>query len=225
MSKIVLPRVNDQGQQTISYSQIKLWHDEKGFSTGLMGRMEYIRSYMLGEEYPDWGWGQFGTEVEDYICERKGADLFTDAEKATMEKVVPLGNFQVPIAIDFGDFIFTGYKDDANDDESILRDYKTASARSKEQYYGDGYKQLDLYALDTFKKTGKLPDELQVTIIERNGNAFRGGREVLTVGENIWEVQREVDKVRIDSMENLIVETAKEISEYYKVFKELNEIK
>lgn len=225
MSKFELPRLGEDGRYSISYSQIKLWHDIKGFSTGLMGRMEYIRSYMLGEEYKDWGWGQFGTEVEDYICERQWADKFTDEEKATMKKVIPLGNFQVPIEIDFKDFIFKGFKDDTNDDESILRDYKTASVKSKEQYYGEDYKQLDLYALDTLKKTGNLPKELQVTIIERNGNAFRGGRDVLTVGENIWEVQREVDKVRIDSMENLIVETAKEISEYYAVFNELNKIK
>ncbi len=225
MSKFSLPRLGEDGRFRISYSQIKLWHDTKGFSTGLLGRMEYIRSYMLGEEYKDWGWGTFGTEVEDYICERKHADKFSAEEKAIMEKVVPLGNFQIPIAIDFGDFIFTGYKDDANDDESILRDYKTASEKSKAQYYEDTYKQLDLYALDTLKKTGKLPNELQVTIIERHGNAFRGGRDVLTVGGQIWQVQKEVKKERIESMEDLIVTTANEISEYYNVFKELNKIK
>lgn len=225
MSKLTLPRINKDGQYTISYSQIKLWNDLKGFSTGLLGKFEYIRSYMLKEEYADWGWGQFGTEVEDYICERKWADKFTAEEKATMEKIVPLGNFQVPLDIDFKDFRFIGFKDDTNKDESILRDYKTASEKSKEQYYTPEYKQLDLYALDTKKKTGSLPKELQVTIIERKGNAFRGGRDVLTVGENIWEVQREVDPVRIDAMEDMIVTAANEISEYYKAFLEINGIK
>lgn len=224
MSKLVLPRINDKGQYTISYSQIKLWHDLKGFSTGLLGKFEYIRSYMMGETYPDVGWAQFGIEVEDYVCERKHADKFTEQERAVMEKIVPLGNFQVPIDIDFKDFRFIGYKDDANDDESILRDYKTASVKSKEQYYGDGYKQLNLYALDTKKKSGKLPNELQVTVIERLGNAFRGGRDVLSVGENVWEIQKEIDPVAIDSMEDLIVNTAREISEYYAIYLEMNKL-
>lgn len=224
MKEFALPRFKD-GRYKISYSQIKLWHDLKGFSTGLMGRMEYIRSYMLGEEYPDWGWGLFGDDVEDYVCTKEGADKFTDEEKKTLDKIKPLGNFQVPIEMDFGDFIFTGFKDDTNDGETKLRDYKTASEKSKEQYYGDDYKQLDLYALDTLKKTGKLPEELEVVVIERKGNAFRGGRDVLAVGEKIWTIDREVDEERIASMEKLIVDTAKEISEYYNTFKILNEIK
>ncbi len=229
MSKIILPRTiedgDHKGKYYISYSQIKLWHDAKGFSTGLMGRMEYIRSYFLGEEYPDFGWAEFGDDVEDYVCEKKGADKFTDEEKAVMDKITPLGNFQVPIAMDFGDFIFTGYKDDTNDDESIVRDYKTASARSKEQYYTDKYKQLDLYALDTLRKTGKLPEKLEVVIIERLGNAFRGGRGVLTVGNEIWTVEKEVKEERIEAMEKLILDTTQEISDYYQTFLELNKIK
>jgi hypothetical protein len=223
MSKIILPRVDKDGVPYISYSQVKLWNEEKGFNTGLPGRQEFMRGYFLGEEFPDkGGFGTFGADVEDYITLRKGAEKFTDAELETLNKIEPLGVLQKEMVIQFDGFYLKGFMDDATPDLVKIRDYKTASNNSRKKYEEDSYWQLDVYALAVKKETGKLPKELEVCIIERLGNGFKGGRGAMTVGQNIWYIPRKTNKERIKSVEENIINTAKEISEYYQVFLKLN---
>lgn len=221
---MLLPKQDAEGTPYISYSQVKLWNEAKGFSTGLLGRHEYIRSYFLGEQYADkGGFGQFGTEVENYICKRENADQFTDAERAVLDQIEPLGIFQKQIKIPFDGFYLTGYIDDVNPEYTKIRDYKSASVKSKEKYYADDYWQLDLYSLFIKKEQGKLPKELEVCIIERLGNGFKGGRAAMTVGTNIWYVPRKTNKERLKTIEQNIINTATEISKYYEVFCKLNQ--
>jgi len=104
----------------------------------------------------------------------------------------------------------------------LIRDYKTASDKSRAKYYEPTYKQLDIYALETLKSKGFIP-ELELCIIERTGNAFNGGgREALKVGKEIWWHTVKTDKTRLKKIEKGIRETVKEISEYYKVFLKMN---
>lgn len=220
---MILPRTDKEGNSYISYSQIKLWNEAKGFNTGLPGKQEFIRSYFLGEQYPDkGGFGTFGDDVEQYVTERKGDEKFTDAERATLDQIQPLGVFQKEINIPFDGFYVKGYIDDATADLTKIRDYKTASEKSKTKYYEDDYWQLDVYALAIKKETKKLPKELEVCIIERLGNGFKGGRNIMTVGQNIWYVQRKTNLTRLKQLEDFIIKSTNEISEYYKVFLKLN---
>lgn len=223
MNNILLPRLDAEGTPYISYSQIKLWNEAKSFNLGVAGKQEYMRSYFLGEEYPDkGGFGAFGQDVEDYIANRKGGEKFTDAEKETLDRIEPLGVFQKEFKMQYDGFYMKGFIDDTKPDFSKIRDYKTASEKSKAKYYEDDYNQLDIYALAIKKEHGKLPAEMEVCIIERLGNGFKGGREAMQVGSQIWYVQRETTAKRLQTLENYIFTTVAEISKYYSVFLKLN---
>lgn len=240
MEQLLLPRVDEEGKSYISYSQIKSWNAAKGFNTGALGKYEYMYSYFFGERWPDMGWAEFGQDVEDFICyhkapnvlemdeerKAKGEKLLTDVfasfdakEKGIMKKIKPLGTFQKEIKIDFGGFYLLGYIDDATADFSHLRDYKTCSKNSSQQYYEDDYYQLDLYALWVLQETGKLPKKLEVCMIERAGNCFRGGgRGALSVKGEIWYHERKTGQDRLEYLEGYIRDTAQDISKHYKAF-------
>lgn len=220
--KIELPRIKD-GKYYTSYSQINDWNAAKGFSTGLKGKQEFILKYFCGIDFPDTaGFAQFGNEVEDYILNRSNADKFTDEEKETLEKIQKLDVHQHEIMIPFDGFYVKGFIDDSTSDFAHIRDYKTASLNSSKKYYEGEYKQLDFYALGIRALTGVLPSKLEVCIIERNGNGFRGGRDVMSVGKEIWYIDRKTDENRLKELEEYIIKTVHEISDYYKVFKQLN---
>jgi len=222
MEKLLLPKTDENGVGLVSYSQVSLWEEVKSFNLSILGRYEYIRSKMLGEKYEDMGWGQFGNEVQEYIQERKHSDNFDQEEKAVLETIQPLDIYEEEFFIDFGTFKLLGYKDDVKKDYSLIRDYKTASENSKAKYYTDEYKQLDIYALDTYKKHSFIP-ELELCIIERTGNPFKGGgRDVLKVGKQVWWHKRETNLQRLNKIEQGIIKSVKEISDYYKVFLKIN---
>lgn len=220
---MILPQKDKEGNYYLSYSQINLWNDVKGFNTGRLGREEYIRGYFFGEQYGDeQGWAQFGSEVEDYITLRKGADNFDDNERKVLETIQTLGVFQHEAKISFDGFYLKGYLDDATPDFKKIRDYKTASEKSSQKYYGVDYKQLDIYALDTYKKHGFIP-EMEVCVIEREGNPFRGGgRSVLRVKERVWYIPRTTTEAKLAELEAYINRTAQEISLHYQLFLKLN---
>lgn len=219
---IELPRTDEAGKPRISYSQVKLFNDPKSFNLQVEGELEYMAIYFLNHSFSDTGWGQFGKDVEAYIADREKADCFTDKERATLEKIEPLGVTSDKFSVDFGEFVLTGIIDDRLEDWSKIRDYKTASKNSKKQYETNKYVQLDLYAMAAIQETGKIP-ELEVCVIERKGNAnYGGGRDALTVGSNIWYIDRETTEERLEMLREEIRETVVRISEYYKIFKNLN---
>lgn len=218
---IQLPKKTDEGKPYISFSQYKNWRAKKSFNLGIEGRQEYILEYFHGYGFPDKGWAEFGNDVEDYICERKGAEKFTDSEKETLGSIETLGVYQKRFEIDLGEFVVIGYIDDLLEDLTKIRDYKTASKNSSKQYYTDTYWQLDLYAMWVVQQTGKIP-ELEVVIVERKGNCmFQGGREVLSVGNEVWYVPRETSYERLDWLKNDLIQVATEISDAWKVYQKL----
>lgn len=221
MSDIILPVTDKSGRPKLSYSQYNLWREKKGFNTGLLGRWEYIRKYLLRESYPQNAYGSFGQDVECYVRKQGCEERFSDEEKKTLDQVEPLGIYEYKVEVDFGDFVLEGYIDDMTEDHSIYRDYKTASENSKEKLYKDDYEQLDIYALYSLRENGFIPI-IELCIIERMGNAYAGGREALKVGENIWWHRKKIDKEGLETLDKKIRQTAEEISEYYKVFQKVN---
>lgn len=221
MSEILLPKSRD-GRQYLSYSQIKSWKSAKSFNLSIEGKLEYMLEYFFGEEFGDMGWAQFGTEVEEYITERKHADKFTDKEKETLDSITTLGVFQKEGWIHFDDFDVLLYIDDCTTDLSHIRDYKTASENSSKQYYKDDYWQMDVYGMFCKQETGKLPEKAEMVIIERAGNCFRGGgRGVLSVKDRVWYHDRELTEKRQMILKQDIKDVAYEISECYKMFLKL----
>lgn len=209
----------------LSYSQITSWNENKSFNLRVPGNLEYILGYFFGEEFPDWGWGQFGTEVEEYICEKKHIENFTNREREVLDSIVPLGTFQQEGFIEFDGFRVKLYIDDATEDLSHIRDYKTASDKSRQKYYQDDYWQLDTYGMWVKQQTGKLPEKAELVIIERTGNAFKGGgRSALQVGDQIWQHYRELTEERQEILREKIIKTAHEISNCYQTFLKLNEL-
>lgn len=217
--------------------------DPKGFNTGLKGSWEYMQKYFLGACWPDAGWAEFGQDVEDYICYRDYSEVlidaidlerkergdktlkeifncFTDEEKNTLQKVEPLGLFQEEIKIWIFDNVYVkGFIDDATKGLSKLRDYKTASERSKQRYYKPEYKQLNIYGLYGYEKTGIIP-ELEVCIIERKGNCFgmENRRDLLSVGDRIWYLPIETNLESLLSTKSYMKKVVEDISEMYKLF-------
>jgi hypothetical protein len=226
MQQIILPQRDDRGEYYLSYSQFESWSSKKSFNLGVEGRIEYMTTYFFRERHPDAGWGQFGSEVEDYICERKWAENFTDGEKEVMDQVVPLGVFQEEIKwyILPGVYI-KGYIDDRLEDYSKIRDYKTASANSVKKYLKPDYKQLDIYAGYVESITGKIP-EAEVCAILRKGNCMGmiNRRDLLTVapGTEPLYIPREVPKERIEKVKAELISTVYEISGFYQHFLNLN---
>ena len=218
MSKLILPSTTEDGRPKLSYSQHNLWNEAKGFNTGLIpGKYEYIRKYFMWEKYEDIGWGQFGNETQQYIQQRLHKNNFSAEEKKVLDTIEPLDIFEKEFIIDFGDFVVQAFLDDISEDHALVRDYKTASDNSRQKYYEDSYDQLDVYALAIYKEKGFIPNA-ELIIIEREGNAYKGGRKVLKVGKNVWTHEIKMNKQKLNNIEKAMRKTAKEISEYYKVY-------
>lgn len=224
MADIILPRFDGQNYY-ISYSQFSSWKEANSFNLGVSGKQEYMLSYFLGHDFPDQGWGLFGQEVEDYICHKKHADKFTDKEKFTLDKIKPLGLFQKEVKIWILPNVYLkGFIDDGLEDLSWIRDYKTGSNNSRQRYYKDDYVQLDLYSLYVLQETGKLPEKLEVCIIERKGNCFGmvNRRDLLSVGTEIWYHYRETSIERLERIKAELTAVIYEISNAYKLFLKVN---
>lgn len=223
-NEIILPRLNEEGKPRTSYSQYNSWKSKEGFNKfkdrSIKGTTEYILQYFLNYEFPPSPmdvYAEFGRNAEDYICERKQGEFFIDAEKQILETITPLGKFQDLVSVDFGEFVLEGFLDDATEDRSIIRDYKTASKSSMKKYFKDDYYQLDIYALDYFKKYNILPEKLEVCIIERSGSHIK---PPLTVS-GVQYHERKTSEERLIFIEQEIRKTVKEISDCYKFFKTL----
>lgn len=224
-NKIILPRTTEDGRPRISYSQLKSWNSKEAFDEfegrKISGFTGYMLSYFLNYNFPPSPmsvYASFGLKVEDYICNKVKSDL-DDKEMAILDTIKPIGVFQEEAVIDFGDFIISGFLDDTNEDRSIIRDYKTASKASAKQYSEQEYMQLDIYALDYYKKHGLIP-QLEVVVIERQGSHFKMPLKV----KDTFTINRTTSKERLLYVESYVRSTVTEISDCYKEFLKLNKI-
>lgn len=228
MVDIILPKTFEDGTPKISYSQIKLWNEKQAFNevkqidklVKVKGYEAYILKYFMDYNFPPSQmdiYAPFGTRVENAICE-KDFTGFSQKEIDVLKSVEPIGVFQRELRIQFDGFALTGFIDDCNEDQSHLRDYKTASKSSMKQYEKDDYDQLNVYALDKFLSEDRLPEKMEVCIIERTGSHIK---PPLTVGENVWYIDKETSEGRLMFLKAKIESAVRQISECYKVFLQL----
>lgn len=233
------------GKPYLSWSQIESFKDKSGFNTGLKGAYEYMQKYFSGQRWDDMGWAQFGSEAEAYITLRDkditkldeyDAQCLTDAmenfsaeEKATLEKIKPLGVFQEEICyyVEELDIVVVGYIDDRSrtvkGKVKLLRDYKTKSEGSKKDLHLPKKYQIELYVLGLRQK-GIEVEAAEYCIIERLGGKEcmnGGGRGVLTVGNRIWYEPYNLTEERLVETHQMIVETATYISSLYSTYLKL----
>jgi len=226
------------GKPYISWSAVETWRKEKAFApkpefSYLTGKQAFLTRYCLGDNsYVSDSmidFGTFGTETENYICDRTDADKFEQHERKVLDTIKPLGVFQREVIMPFRGFILIGYIDDMTlPDEKgnveLVRDYKTKSKSSKKDLHDVDKLQLDLY-IGALQKEGLKVKRAEYCIIERLGGreCMQGkGRTVLSIGKEIWYEDYSYNNDTIKRAKDLVREAAKEISEYWKVFKTLN---
>ena len=233
------------GLPYVSWSQVESFNDKAGFNTGLLGEYEYILGRFSKVEFPDMGWGQFGSEAEAYITLRNlptkelakiedkvrqeltAALLnFTQDEKAVLDTIKPLGVYQDEICyhVEELNVIVLGYIDDRTKGVKglvkLLRDYKTKSESSKADLHDDKKHQIELYILG-LRQRGLEVQNAEYCIIERLGGREcmgGGGRESLSIGKRVWYEPYTWDEARLKVTHQMIVDTVLRISSVYSTY-------
>lgn len=233
------------GLPYVSWSQVESFNDKSGFNTGLLGEFEYLLGRFTKVEFPDMGWGQFGSETEAYITLRdlsksKLAKLevkiqdelaasivnFSDKEKKILEGVKALGVFQDEICyhVEELNIIVLGYIDDRSPEKDgmveMLRDYKTKSEASKKDLHDAKKHQIELYILG-LRQRGLIVQNAEYCIIERLGGKEcmgGGGREALSIGDRVWYEPYSWDEDRLKVTHQMIIDTVTRISNLYTTY-------
>lgn len=207
---MLLPKIDKDGVPYLSYSQI---------SSFIKNKKDYIKSYFFNEPIEFKAYIDFGSKV-GVALEKNDFSLFSEEEQETLKKVERLDEFEKEIRVDFGSFYVKGFIDTNTKKLDKFFDYKTGSLNKEEEYKKDTYIQPHIYALGIEQETGKLPKKANVILIERMGNAYKG--ETLVVGKNIISIPIDISKERLDYAKQLVIDTAKEIEHFYKIFLKLN---
>ena len=207
---MLLPKVDKDGVPYLSYSQI---------SSFLKNKKEYIKSYFFNEPISFTAYLDFGNKVGRALEKNDFSD-FDQEEQLVLNKVPRLDEFEKEIRVDFGEFYIKGYIDTNDKKLNHIIDYKTGSLNKVAEYEKDSYIQPQIYALGIEQETGKLPKKAEVILIERLGNAYKG--EPLVLGKEIIPIPINISRARVNEVKDIVINAAKEIEHYYKIFLELN---
>lgn len=212
------------GWNKISYSQNGSFKDYKE---------QYLQDYILGVGTGESGiFASFGSNCGDYLNPYDTGDypLLSTEDKAildTLREKHPFNaEFEYEILIDLEPFglektcvqAFTDRQHYVEDKIHIL-DYKTLTIKTKKAYYeSDDYKQLSVYGYG-LEELGFKIGRTSVTGLGRLGNTTeQGNKNVLRLSGEIIEIEKEYNREKAISAIKEIVESCKEISEYYSVY-------
>lgn len=209
-TEINLPKKDDKGVPYLSYSQMSTWKKSK---------RDYIRQYFFGERFEGNAYTDFGGDIGSAL-ENNDFSAYTKEEQEFLNTLPRLDQFERKVRLEFKEgFYVTGFIDTNSSDFKKIKDYKTGDMSKEAEYDNDNYTQLEIYAMALEQETGILPEEAEVILIERTGNAFKG--EELKLGSQFKVIPRSLDVFRLETVRQDIVKIAYEISEYYKIFLEL----
>ena len=217
--KITLPKTDKvTGRPYLSYSQISTWKKSK---------RDYMRQYFFGEDFSGMSdYMDFGSKVGNALESNNFSD-FNKTEQEFLKTLPRYDEFEREVNLDMGEFFVKGFID-TNTTENTekgelvkkIADYKTGEIEKKESAYtSDDYIQLDIYAAAIQQETGVLPEEINVFLIDRKGNAFKG--EPLVLGDSYITITKKVDAKRVEQVKNEVHQIALEISDYYQLFLKL----
>jgi len=210
---IELPKSRD-GLPCLSYSQISTWKKNK---------RDYMRQYFFGEKFTGNQYTEFGSLIGNAL-EKGDFSKFTTKEQELLKTIPRYDQFEKYISLKFKGFHVIGYIDTNSNDYLNLVDYKTGEVKDEKiaEYQDDDYIQLDIYSAALLQEHGVLPKNVQVILIDRTGNAFKN--EPLKLGSKIHPITKKVTKARIKQVMADIEAVAKDISDHYKVFLELQKL-
>lgn len=211
-----LPRRDKEGNCYLSYSQMSMWKKSK---------RDYMRQYFYGEkDTKDFlkPYGDFGTKVGEAL-EFNDFKGFKPKEQKFLKTVPRLDEFEREITLNLNGFYMKGYIDTSTIPEGYVKrlaDYKTGEIDKRTaEYEADSYNQTEIYSAALEQEFGRLPDEAQVIIIQRNGNAFKG--EKLILGDKFHIVDKPITRERIDQVKAECQAIAEEISKFYTIYLKL----
>lgn len=197
--KLILPKPH------LSWSQMSCW-----MSNPLRYRKEYFEEgKKLDNKYL-----QFGSGIHKMIENGTHKTLLPDLI------VYPKNEFEVRCEINGVPTL--SIIDSYDDVNNVFRDTKTGKI-SWTQAKVVKHKQLDFYATALKWSTGKMPEYCDLDWIETKETKMvdEGGlqnEKVLNVTGRVVSFRREFDERQIIKMEELILKTAKEISNAYQSF-------
>jgi len=215
------------GWNKISYSQNGSFKDYKE---------QYLQDYILGVGTGESGiFASFGSDCGDYLNPYDTGDylLLSTEDKVildTLKEKHPFNaEFEYEILIDLEPFglektcvqAFTDRQHYVEDKIHIL-DYKTLTIKTKRAYYeSDDYKQLSVYGYG-LEELGFKIGRTSVTGLGRLGNTTeQGNKNVLRLSGEIIEIEKPYDREKAILAIKEIVESCKEISEYWKIYSKL----
>lgn len=209
---MILPKKDKNGIPYLSYSQV---------SSFIYNKADYIKNYFLKEPIQFRSYIDFGSKVGGAL-ENNNFSAFDKDEQETLKKVTRLDEFEREIRLDFPEqgFYVKGFIDTNTKKLDHVIDYKTGGVNKVAEYEKDGYIQGLLYALGIEQHCKKLPKKVEVVLIERYGNAFKG--EPLKVGKIITHIPIDISAKRLKYAKELVIDTAYEISKYWVMFNKLN---
>lgn len=200
-----LPSKDRNGSSYLSYSQISLFKRSKE---------DYYNSYILkkpfeGNEYTD-----FGNKVGKALG---GNDFskFKDSEKNVLKNVTRLDQFETCVFLKYDQFYVIGFIDTNSTDMIRIIDYKTGGLKKEFQYQDEDYNQLQIYALAIRQEHGIVVQDASVEFIRRGGNAYRG-QNLFVKEEQPIIIEQDLSEERLKSVYWGIIETAKQIEQFYK---------
>jgi hypothetical protein len=229
IKKLVLPRLDKDGNHYISYSQLNTWKRSK---------REYMRQYFWGEGFDGNAYTDFGTLVGEAL-ENGDFSEFTAKEKKFLETIPRYGEYEREIRLEMKGFYVKGFIDTSSKPQMYTKavkikkgekpiltwvdkiaDYKTGDVvKKKAEYESESYIQVDLYAAAMRQQFGVLPDYACVYLINRTGNAFQG--EDLVLGDKFIKIDKPITNEKADQVLEEVQMLAEEISAYYQVFLKL----
>ena len=211
----------------VSYSQINSFKD---YTSG------YIQDYILGKRKDDSGiFANFGSSVGNWLnpYDQGEYEMLSQNDIDILQPLKdnhPKGSvFEYEIIISLEPFglektciqCFTDRQYIENG-KLIISDYKTLTVKTKKAYYeSDEYKQLDIYGYG-LEEQGYTIGDMYVTGLGRSGNtAEKGNKNVLRLSGEIITINKPYNREKSLKIMGEIVETCKEISNYFSIYKKV----
>jgi len=203
-NKIILPKPH------LSWSSMSCWNSSPG---------RFRREYFERGKKLDTRYLRFGKGIAELIANGKYKKLLPELE------VYEISEYEIRTTVKGVPIL--SYLDDYDPKRNVFREKKTGKipwTKAKVIKHG----QLLFYAVALKHSTGKMPEYCDLDWIETKDGTievddfWRENEKIVQVTGKIKSFHREFDEREVEKMEDLIVKSANEISEAYKLF--INEI-
>lgn len=235
---IELPKTYDgkfkqfNGWSKVSYSQ---------YTSFLGYREKYIQEYFLGFKQPSGMFAEYGSAIGDYLETNKRSLIISENDVEILDTIYrpETARYEVEVVINLEPFglkrtCLQGFIDQEYDTDGVLvlNDFKTGNYKERLNKYGGGienYAQTRIYAYQRDLE-GKKAESCGVVFLGRKGNVRKEDATERNA-HNILRLSGEKDYIPTpynrgeveDFIQETLVPTVKEISRYYKIFKNVSE--